>query len=104
MFYGSEIWYLGQKGIGILQRTERAMVGNMLGVKLMDKKSTKYLMEILDFIKTIDQLANANSVRWYGHVWRKDKNNFQRRALDCKVKGTTKRGRPTNTWLIAVVD
>ena len=32
---------IGQNEIGILQRTERATVKNMCGVKLMDKKSTK---------------------------------------------------------------
>ena len=63
----------------------------------MDKKSTKDLMHMLDLIETIDHLAKANSVRWYGHVLRKDKNNFLRRALDNKVNGTRKRGRPKKT-------
>ena len=39
-----------------------------------------------------------------GNVLRKDKNNFLRRALDSKVKGTWKRGRPKKTWLRAVVE
>ena len=91
MLYGSETWSLGQNEIGILKRTERAMVRNMCGVKLMDKKLTKDPMQILDLNETIDQLAKANSVHWYGHVLRKDKNNFLRRALDIKVKGTRKK-------------
>ena len=60
----------------------------------MDKKSTRDLMQMLDLNETIDQLAIANSVRWYGHVLRKDKNNFLRRALDLDIKGTLKRGSP----------
>ena len=60
----------------MLQRTERAMVINMCGVKLMDKKSTKDPLQMLDLNETVDHLAKANSVRWYGHVLRKDKNNF----------------------------
>ena len=52
------------------------MVKNMCGVKLIDKKSTKDLMQMLDLNETIVQLARANSVRWYGHVLRKDKNNI----------------------------
>ena len=59
---------------------------------------------MLDFNETIDQLSKANSVRWYGHVLIKDKNNFLRRALDLKVKGTRIRGRPKNTWIKAVVE
>ena len=36
---------------------------DMCGVKLMDKKSTKHPMQMLDLNETIDQLAKANSVR-----------------------------------------
>ena len=38
------------------------------GVKLMDNKSTKGLMQMLDLNEAMDQLARASSVRWYGHV------------------------------------
>ena len=80
MFYRSETLCSGQKEILILQGTERAMV-SMCGVKLVDKTSAKDLMQMLDFKETIDQIAKANSFRWYGHVLRKDKNNILRRAL-----------------------
>ena len=63
----------------------------MHGVKLMGKKSTKDHMKMLDLNETTNQLVKANSVRWYGHALRKDKNNFLRRALDLKVKSTMKR-------------
>ena len=59
IIYGSETWSLGQNEIGILQRTERAMVRSMCGVKLMDKKLTKVLMQMLYLNETMDQLANA---------------------------------------------
>ena len=64
----------------------------------MDKKPTKDLMQMLDLNETIYQQAKANSVRWYGHVLRKDKNNFLRRTL------VRKRGRPKKTWLEAFVE
>ena len=47
MLYGSVTWCLCQNKVGILQRTERAMVSSMCGVKVMDKKSTKDLMLML---------------------------------------------------------
>ena len=81
---------------------KRDMVRSMCGVKLMDKKLTKDLMQLLDLNVAINQLARANSVRWYGHVLRKDKNNFLRRALGLKVKKTRNMGRPEKTWLRAV--
>ena len=98
MLYGSETWCLGHNEIWILQRTERAIVRNICGVTLMDKKWTNDPMQMLDFSETIDQLAKSNSVRWYGHVLRKDKNNFLREALDVNVKMTG------NTWLEAVIE
>ena len=58
--------------------------------ELMDKNSTEYLMKMLDLNETIDRLTKANSVRWYGHVLRKDKNNHLRRAFDFKVNETRK--------------
>ena len=51
--------------IEILQRTERDMVRNMCGEKLVDRKTTKDLMQMLNLNETIDQLEKANSIRWY---------------------------------------
>ena len=79
------------------------LVRNMFGVKLMYRESSRDLMQMLDLNEAIDQLAKANGVRWYGHVLRKDKNNFLRRALDFKVNETMKGGRPKKTWLKATV-
>ena len=76
MLHESETWCLSQNEIGISKRTETAMDINMCGVKLVCMKLTKDLMQMLDLNETIDQLAKANSVRWHGHVLRKDKNNF----------------------------
>ena len=72
------------------------------GMPAFQKKSTKDQMQLLDMNETFDQVGRANSDRWYGHVLRKDKNNFLRRALDNKLKGTRKMGRPRITRLIAV--
>ena len=57
----------------------------------MDKKLTKDLMQMLHLTETICHMARANSIHWYGHVLRKDKNSFLRRALDLNVKGTMKK-------------
>ena len=39
-------------------------------------------------------MAKANGVRWYGHVLRRDDGHVLRKALEFKVKGKRKRGRP----------
>ena len=39
----------------------------------------------------------ANSVRWYGHVLRRE-NSQVLRTLDFEVEGQRKKGRPKRTW------
>ena len=54
-------------------------------------------MLMMSLNKTIDQLAMASSVRWYGHVLRKkDRHVF--RALDLEVEGQRKNKRLKGTW------
>ena len=50
-------------------------------------------IEMLGLKETIDQLAMANSVRWYGHVMRRGDGDVLRRALDFEVEGQRKKGR-----------
>ena len=58
MLYGSETWCLRENEIAILRRTEREMVRAMCGAKLMEKKRTEDLMEMLGFKETAVQVAN----------------------------------------------
>ena len=81
MLYGREIWCLKENEIAILRRTERAMCG----AKLMEKKRTEDLMEMLGLKETVVQMAKANGVRWYGHVLRRDDGHVLRKALEFKV-------------------
>ena len=65
---------LYESEIGISRWTERSPVIAMYGVQLKDRNVSWDLMLMLGLNETIDQLAMANSVCWYGHV--------SRRALD----------------------
>ena len=53
---------------------------------------------MLGFNETIDQLAMANSVHWYGHVLRREDDHVLRRALDFEVDGQRKKQRWKRTW------
>ena len=78
-------------------RTERSMVRAMCGVQLKDRKRSMDLMFMLCLKETMDQLAMTNSVRWYGHVLRREDGHVLRRALDFEVEGQRKKGRPKRT-------
>ena len=70
MLYGSKTWRLRENEVAIL-RAERSMVRAMCGVKLVDKRNTVELMDMLGLKKAEDKLARADGVRWYGHVLRR---------------------------------
>ena len=47
-------------------------MGVMWGQKVVDSKMTEEQMGVLGLKETIDQLATANRVIWYGHVLTKN--------------------------------
>ena len=53
--------------MSVLRRTETAMVRAMCGAKLMEKKRTEDLMEMLELKETVVQMAKVNGVRWQEH-------------------------------------
>ena len=59
----------------------------MCGAKLIEKKSTEDLMEMLGLKETVVQMAKANGMRWYGHVLRRDDGHVLGKVLEFEVKG-----------------
>ena len=87
----------------ILRRTKTAMVRAMCSAKLMEKKRTWDLMEMLGLKETVVQMAKTNGVRWYEHVLQgRDDGHVLRKALEFEVKGKRKRGRLRKTWKMQV--
>ena len=70
ILYESEVWCLKENEKAILRRTERAVVRAMYGEKVVDRKTIEKQMDMLGLKETIDRLATANGVRWYGNVLR----------------------------------
>ena len=56
-------------------------------------------MNMLSLKETIDRLATANRVRWSGHVLNRNDDSVLKIALDPKVSGKRKRGRPQKKQL-----
>ena len=53
--------------MAILIRTEKAIMRVMHGVKIIEKRSQE-LVSLLGLKNTLDGLARASGVQWYGHV------------------------------------
>ena len=50
------------------------------------------------WIGTIDQLAISNSVRWYGHMMKREDGHVLSRVLYLETEGQRKKGRPNMIW------
>ena len=87
MQYGSETWCLRKNEMAILRRTEKAMMRAICGVKIIKKRRNQELMSLLGLKDTLDGLARASGVRWYGHVLRRDNGDVLRRTMDFEVAG-----------------
>ena len=70
------------------------MMRAMCGVKLIEKRKSQELMSFLGLKDTLDGLARASGVRWYGHVLRRDNGDVLRRALNFEVTGRKGHGQP----------
>ena len=73
--------------MAILRRTETAMVRAMCGAKLIEKKRTEDLMEMLGLKETVVQMTKTNEMRCCGHVLRRDDGHVLKKALEFEVKG-----------------
>ena len=80
-----------------LQRAEMRMVRWMCGIKLKDRLPSKELRERLG-IDDIALVLQQNRLRWYGHVLRKDGDDWVKKCMEYEVQGPRPRGRPKRTW------
>jgi len=97
MLHGSETLPVRKENVLALQRAELRMVRWMCGVNLKYRLPSKELREIL----CIDDIAlvwQQNRLRWYGHVLRKDDDDWVKKCMEYEVQGPRSRGRAKRTW------
>ena len=86
MLHGSETWPVRKENVVALKRAEMRMVRWTCGVKLKDRLPSKELRERLG----IDDLAlvlQQNRLRWYGHVLRKEDDDWVKKCMEYEVEG-----------------
>ena len=80
MSYGSKTLCLRENEIAIL-KAERFMVRVMCSEKLVDKKNTENLMDMLGLKEAASKLVEANGMRWYGQVLRRPEEDVLIKAM-----------------------
>ena len=58
------------------------MIRAMCDVKLLDQRNSEELMDMLGIKESLDRMAKASSMRWYGHVLRKEDENMIVKAFE----------------------
>ena len=70
-----------------LQRAEMRMVRWMCGFKLKDRLPSKELRERLG-IDDIALVLQQNRLRWYGHLLRKEDDDWVKKCMEYEVEGS----------------
>jgi len=92
--YSSCVSYIGwnvacEKGM----RTSFGCCGDEMWVCQIDRYSIAALRRSLDLEEDIVSVLWWNTLRWYGHVLRKDEGDW-----DYEMEGARHSGRPKKTW------
>ena len=97
MVYGCETWAITAEQMMRLERAERRMIRWMCGVSLKDRVPTEDLRKRIGVEPLLDVLRRGR-LRWFGHVLRKDDDNWTKKVMTYEVNGVRGRGRPKIAW------
>jgi len=92
----SETWPVRKENEVALHWAEMRMVRWMCGIKLQDRVPSKGLIERLGLDDIISVLQQYR-LRWYGHVLRKESNDWVKKYMGYEVEGARPRRRPKKT-------
>src|SRR5437867_10271608 len=101
LVYGSETWAMKVVDMQRLLRTENNMVRWMSGVTLKDRRTCEELRQGLG-IESVDGVVSRCRLRWYGHVKRKNADDWVSKCRKLEVVGGTRKGRGKETWIECV--
>ena len=102
MIYGSETWPVKVEDMNRLERTERMMMRWMCSMSLKDRVPIEELRRRLD-IESILELVRRARLRWFGHVERKERDDWVSACRNVVVEGDKGKGRGRKTWKECVV-
>ena len=103
LMYGAEAWALKKAQEKKLEVAEMRMLRWMCGVTRLDKIRNERIRGIMK-VGEITKKVQERKLKWYGHVMRREEHHVGRRAMEMKVQGRRKKGRPKRRWLDKVKD
>src|SRR5437867_659249 len=103
LVYGSETWPMKAVDMRRLVRTENSMVRWMSGVTLKDRRKSEELRRGLG-IESVESVVSRGMLRWFGHVERKEADDWVSKCRHLEVGGGVRKGGNRKTWMKCVKD
>ena len=98
MLCGIEAVAVTERQVGKMEVAELKMVRWALGVTRKDKIRNEYVRGTAKIAKLGDKLRNA-TLRWYGHMKRREESYVGKTMMEMAVPDRRKRGRPRRRWM-----
>ena len=92
MLHGSETWPVRKENVVALQRAEMRRVRWMCGIKYKTDSQVRSWERL--GIDDIALVLQQNRLRWYGHVLRREDDDWVKKCMEYEVQGP----RPKKTW------
>src|SRR2546425_2351921 len=74
----------------------------MSGVTLKDRKTCEELRQSLG-IESVERVVSRGRLRWYGHVERKNADDWVSTCRNLEIVGGIRKGRGKKTWIECVI-
>ena len=103
LMYGAETWALKKAQENKLEVAEMRILRWLCGVTKLDNIRNERIRRTT-IVGEITKKVQERRLKWNGHVMRREEHYVGRRAIEMKVHGRRKRGRPKRRWLDKVDD
>ena len=103
LIYGTETWAMKAENLQSLGRAERMMVRWMCGVSLKDRRRSEDLYGLLG-VQSVAEVVRRGRLRWFGHVERKNEDDWVSACRNVVVAGVRSVGRGRKKWRDCVRD
>ena len=97
MLYACETWPLTERNLDRLVKTDRKMIRCMCGITWKDRKNSKDVLKEVGLVDVKDVIRRSR-LRWFGHMMRKEDDDWVELCMSQEVTGSRRRGRPKKTW------
>ena len=97
MVYASVTWAVRVEEEQRMERNENVMLRWMCGINLRDKVFTEELRRRLEYEGVVEVMRRGR-LWWFGHVERKEVDDWVSACRNLEVAGSRGKGRPRMTW------